>query len=114
MNDEEVITTWIAEQLGARVVGIQRQPRWRAAWLVASADLDDLVPFLGYRLATWQEGDTALEQFVLADQGQHDEQLCHPFYRRQIRHKDTLGPPGSAMVAHHACQPFPQRVSEKS
>nr|MDT0524752.1 hypothetical protein [Streptomyces sp. DSM 41633] len=42
------------------------------------------------------------------------EQLCQPFYRRQIRHKDTLGPPGSAMVAHHACQPFPQRVSEKS
>jgi aminoglycoside phosphotransferase (APT) family kinase protein len=26
--------------------------------------------------------------------------------RRQIRDKATLGPPGSAMAAHHTCQPF--------
>ncbi|MCV7278158.1 phosphotransferase [Mycolicibacterium flavescens] len=75
-----------------------------------NSDLDDLVPVLGHRPATWQEGDAALEQFVLADGGRHDEQLCQLFYRRQIRHKNTLGPPGSAMVAHHTCQPFPARV----
>ncbi|MGO9101990.1 MAG: phosphotransferase family protein [Mycobacterium sp.] len=79
---------------------------------LTNGDLDDLVPFLGFRPATWQEGDAALERFVLADRGQHDEQLCQLFYRRQIRHKSALGPPGSAMVAHHRCQPFPRRVSE--
>jgi aminoglycoside phosphotransferase (APT) family kinase protein len=77
---------------------------------LTSADLDDLVPLLDRRPNTWQEGDAALEQFVLADQGQHDEELCQLFYRRQIRHKNALGPPGSAMVAHHTCQPFSARV----
>lgn len=76
---------------------------------LTNADLDDLVGLLGHRPRTWQEGDAALEQFVLADDGRHDEQLCQLFYRRQIRHKNTLGPLGSAMVAHHTCQPFPAR-----
>ncbi|NDJ87879.1 phosphotransferase family protein [Mycolicibacter kumamotonensis] len=78
---------------------------------LTNADLDDLAPLLDYRPDTWQEGDAALEQFVLADHGQHDEQLCQLFYRRQIRHKSALGPPGSAMVVHHTCQPFPSRAS---
>jgi aminoglycoside phosphotransferase (APT) family kinase protein len=73
---------------------------------ITNADLDDLVPLLGYRPKTWQEGDAALEQFVLADDGRHDPELCHLFYRRLIRHKASLGPTGSAMVAHHPCQPF--------
>lgn len=77
-----------------------------------NADLDDLAVLLDRRPTTWQDGDAALEQFVLTDNGQHDEQLCQLFYRRQIRHKSSLGPPGSAIVAHHLCQPFPQRVSE--
>ncbi|BBZ30174.1 hypothetical protein MMAD_44690 [Mycolicibacterium madagascariense] len=72
-----------------------------------NADLDDLKPLLGHRPSTWQQGDAELEAFVLADQGAHDEQLCELFYRRQIRHKSALGPPGSAMATHHACQPFP-------
>lgn len=76
-----------------------------------NADLDDLGPLLGYRPATWQDGDAALEQFVLADGGQHDEELCQLFYRRQIRHKNTLGPPALAMVAHYVCQPFAARVN---
>jgi hypothetical protein len=69
-------------------------------------DLDDLVPLLGFRPANWQDGDAALEELVLSDDGEHDEELCSLFYRRQIRHKATLGPPGSAMAAHHTCQPF--------
>jgi hypothetical protein len=31
---EQTIDTWIANHLGARVVSITRQARWRAAWLV--------------------------------------------------------------------------------
>lgn len=73
---------------------------------LTQADLDDLTSVLGHRPSTWQQGDAELEAFVLADQGAHDEQLCDLFYRRQIRHKSTLGPAGSAMAAHHACQPF--------
>ena len=87
---------------------VQRQDEVGAE--LTNADLDDLVSLLGHRPATWQEGDAALEQFVLDDRGKHDEQLCQLFYRRQIRHKNTLGPPGSAMVAHHVCQPFPARA----
>jgi len=71
-----------------------------------AADLDDLVPFLGHRPGTWQQGDAELEQYVIADAGRHDEELCQLFYRRQLRHKTTLGPPGSAMATHHVCQPF--------
>lgn len=73
---------------------------------ITNADLDDLVPLLGYRPRTWQDGDSALEQFVLDDDGRHDAELCQLFYRRLVRHKASLGPPGSAMVAHHRCQPF--------
>jgi hypothetical protein len=73
---------------------------------LSNADLDDLVPLLGQRPATWRDGDAALEEFVLSDHGENDEKLCHLFYRRQIRHKAALGPPGSAMAAHHPCQPF--------
>ena len=73
---------------------------------LTNADLADLVPLLGHRPATWRDGDAALENFVLSDHGEHDEELCGLFYRRQTRHKATLGPPGSAMAAHHTCQPF--------
>ncbi|WP_396903590.1 phosphotransferase family protein [Mycolicibacterium phlei] len=73
---------------------------------VTNADLDDLVPLLGHRPGTWQDGDAALERFVLDDDGHHDAELCQLFYRRLIRQKAVLGPPGSAMVAHHVCQPF--------
>ncbi|BBY40037.1 hypothetical protein MMAN_41710 [Mycobacterium mantenii] len=58
---------------------------------LTNADLDDLVPLLGARPATWRDGDAALEQFVLSDHGEHDRMLCSLFYRRQIRHKATLG-----------------------
>lgn len=83
---------------------LQRESEIGAA--IENADLDDLVPLLGYRPRNWQDGDAALEQFVLDDDGRHDEELCRLFYRRLLRHKATLGPPGSAMVAHHVCQPF--------
>lgn len=73
---------------------------------LTEADLADLAPLLGHRPRTWQAGDAALEEFVLGDAGGHDEELCQLFYRRQIRHKNALGPPGSAMITHHTCQPF--------
>ena len=34
MTPEQTIAVWIREQLGAQVISITRQARWRAAWLV--------------------------------------------------------------------------------
>jgi hypothetical protein len=73
------------------------------------ANLDDLKPLLGHHPSTWQQGDAELESFVLADDGKHDEELVQLFYRRLMRHKTTIGPPGSAMAAHHTTQPFSAR-----
>ena len=73
---------------------------------VVAADLDDLMPLLGTRPATWQEGDAALEAFVLTDDGRHDEELVTLFHRRLSRAHALLGPPGSAMTKHHTVRPI--------
>jgi aminoglycoside phosphotransferase (APT) family kinase protein len=73
------------------------------------ADLDDLKAFLGSRPATWQEGDAALEEVVLADGGAHDEELLQLFHRRYLRYKLLCGPEGSAMARHEPIQKFHQR-----
>ena len=70
------------------------------------ADLDDLGELLGERPATWQEGDAALERYVLEDRGAHDPELTLLFHRRLCRHKAQLGPAGSAMARHLPIQPF--------
>jgi aminoglycoside phosphotransferase (APT) family kinase protein len=71
-----------------------------------TADLDDLRDLLGRRPATWQEGDAALEDFVLADGGAHDEELLQLFHRRYLRYKLLCGPEGSAMARHEPIQKF--------
>ena len=58
------------------------------------ADLDDLQGMLGRRPSTWQEGDAALEAFVLADDGAHDEELLQLFHRRYLRYKLLVRPRG--------------------
>jgi hypothetical protein len=75
---------------------------------VEDADLDDLVPVLGFRPDSWAAGDALLERYVLADAstGEHDEQLVQLFHRRNLRTHTLLGPPGSKMVAHHPTQRF--------
>ena len=78
---------------------------------VTEANLDDLVSLLGRRPATWHDGDAALEEFVLADDGRHDEALFQLFYRRFLRFKMLCGPAGSAMTTHHRCQPLVGRAS---
>jgi aminoglycoside phosphotransferase (APT) family kinase protein len=72
------------------------------------ADLDDLHHLLGRRPETWQEGDAALERFVLADAGagRHDEDLVRLFHRRNLRAQMLLGPAGSAMARHLPIQRF--------
>jgi aminoglycoside phosphotransferase (APT) family kinase protein len=70
------------------------------------ADLDDLRDFLGHRPSTWQEGDAALEELVLADGGAHDEELLQLFHRRYLRYKMLCGPEGSAMARHEPIQTF--------
>jgi hypothetical protein len=71
-----------------------------------AADLDDLHQLLGSRPDTWQDGDAALEAFVLADEGAHDVELVALFHRRLWRAHQMLGPAGSAMTRHNAVQPF--------
>jgi hypothetical protein len=73
---------------------------------VVDADLDDLGDLLGRRPATWQEGDAALERFVLHDHGAHDAELVVLFHRRLWRAQQLLGPPGSAMTRHLPIQRF--------
>ena len=73
---------------------------------LTEADLDDLRVLLGTRPASWQDGDAALEDFVLSDDGAHDEELVQLFHRRFLRYKMALGPAGSAMVTHHPIQRF--------
>lgn len=72
----------------------------------AEADLDDLAGLLGRRPATWQEGDAALEEFVLADDGAHDAELVVLFHRRLWRAHQLMGPAGSAMTTHHRLKEF--------
>jgi hypothetical protein len=71
-----------------------------------AADLDDLQALLGRRPDSWQDGDAALEAFVLSDDGVHDEKLVALFHRRLWRAHQMLGPPGSAMTRHNAVQTF--------
>lgn len=68
------------------------------------ADLADLVGLLGHRPRTWQEGDAALEEYVVADGGAHDEELVRLFHRRLWRAHQLMGPAGSAMTTHHRLQ----------
>jgi aminoglycoside phosphotransferase (APT) family kinase protein len=78
---------------------------------VEAADLDDLVPVLGFRPDNWVEGDALLERYVLADAtGEHDEQLVRLFHRRNLRNHLLLGPEGSKMVAHFPTQTFAPAV----
>jgi hypothetical protein len=73
-----------------------------------AADLDDLRALLGSRPRTALEGATALEEYVLADDGAHDDELVLLLHRRHAREHATLGPAGSAMATHHVVTPFPK------
>ena len=70
------------------------------------ADLDELALLLGTRPASWQEGEAALERFVLDDaaSGRHDRELVPLFYRMNRRAQLLLGPDGSAMTRHFPAQ----------
>lgn len=72
------------------------------------ANLDDLALLLGKRPADWQEGEAALERFVLADAavGRHDRELVPLFHRMNRRAQLLLGPEGSAMTRHFPAQRF--------
>ncbi|MBJ18553.1 MAG: phosphotransferase family protein [bacterium] len=73
---------------------------------VDQANLDELEELLGTRPATWQEGDAALEQFVLEDDGRHDEALLRLFHRRTSRYLMLCGPKGSAIARHNPIPDF--------
>lgn len=71
-----------------------------------AADLDDLETLLGHRPFDWATGEAELEQFILADDGSHDETLILLLHKRNLRAQALLGPAGSAMTTHHRIQPF--------
>jgi aminoglycoside phosphotransferase (APT) family kinase protein len=73
---------------------------------VDQANLDDLEALLGYRPTTWQEGDHDLEQFVMSDDGSHDEALIRLFHARTWRYLMLCGPQGSAIARHNPIPDF--------
>ena len=73
---------------------------------IDEANRDDLEGLLGFRPATWQEGDAALEAFVLEDAGRHDEALVRLFHRRCRRSLMLCGPEGSAIARHNPIPDF--------
>jgi aminoglycoside phosphotransferase (APT) family kinase protein len=73
---------------------------------IDDANLDELEPLLGFRPATWQEGDAALERFVHEDEGRHDEELVRLFHRRCWRYLMLCGPKGSAIARHNPIPDF--------
>lgn len=75
---------------------------------VLDADLDDVHRLLGRRPESWEQAELDLERFVLAaaDDGRHDEALCHLFHRRNLRAQMLNGPAGSAMARHLPIQRF--------
>jgi len=75
---------------------------------VVEADLDDMAELLGYRPKDWQEGEAALETFVLKDNGSHDSELVQLFNRKLQRAQTLNGPVGSAMARHNPIQKFNQ------
>lgn len=75
---------------------------------VVEADLDDMAELLGFRPKDWQEGEAALETFVLKDNGTHDSELVQLFNRKLQRAQTLNGPVGSAMARHNPIQKFNQ------
>ena len=55
---------------------------------------------------TWQEGDAALERFVLEDDGSADEALVRLFHARTWRYLMLCGPEGSAIARHNPIPDF--------
>jgi hypothetical protein len=76
---------------------------------IDAANLDDLADLLGHRPETWEDGDRALEAFVLGDDGSHDEALVRLFHRRTWRYLMLCGPEGAAIARHNPIPDF--RVS---
>ena len=73
---------------------------------VTENDIADVAALIGRTPSSWEECEAELERFVLADDGRHDPELIVLFDRRYRRYKALMGPPGSAMAAHHLLQPF--------
>lgn len=73
---------------------------------VVDQDRADLAALTGRAPVGWDECEAELERFVLADDGAHDAELVVLFNRRWQRYKALMGPPGSAMAAHHRMQPL--------
>jgi hypothetical protein len=67
---------------------------------VVRANLDDIRRLVGRRPADWADGEAELERFVLADDGRHDNELVHIFYRRLHRARMLNGPSGSWITQH--------------
>ncbi|MGD9795730.1 MAG: phosphotransferase family protein [Acidimicrobiia bacterium] len=73
---------------------------------VVDQDRADLSALTGKAPMGWDDCEEQLEQFVLNDNGKHDAELVVLFNRRWRRYKALMGPPGSAMAAHHVTQPL--------
>jgi aminoglycoside phosphotransferase (APT) family kinase protein len=73
---------------------------------IMQSDMADVAALTGTKPADWEDCEAVLERFVLADDGRRDRDLVQLFNRRWRRYKALMGPPGSAMAAHHVMQPL--------
>ena len=73
---------------------------------VEQENLEDLAALLGKRPSDWEDADAALEQFVLADDGRHDEELVRLLHRRCWRALKLCGPDGSEIARHNPIPDF--------
>jgi aminoglycoside phosphotransferase (APT) family kinase protein len=73
---------------------------------VAERNLGELADILGHRPRSWEDGEKALEAFVLASDETHDRELVSLFHRRLERQRMLLGPPGSPIATHLDLQPI--------
>jgi aminoglycoside phosphotransferase (APT) family kinase protein len=81
---------------------------------VETADLDDASTLLGERPATWQEGDAALERFVLGAGPEYDAALIQLFHTRAMRQMRLMEPTLQRTKGIAHLTPLPQLLGRRN
>jgi hypothetical protein len=82
---------------------LQQVDRHGAA--VDAADRDELAAILGWRPSTWEEGEAALERFVLEAGPEHDAALVR-FFRRRLQREEILLAPALGYLTGSSLPPI--------
>jgi hypothetical protein len=82
---------------------LQQLDRHGAA--VDAAVRDELAAILGWRPSSWEEGEAALERFVLEAGPEHDAALVR-FFRRRLQREEVLLAPALGYLAGSSLPPI--------